>query len=106
MREGVVAYDMASIYDLARDLGTLLHIASDEEKSRVHIVLREDFQQAQRVWIVGAVVVGERELLRSRDNACERAAVPLAGGRHGLISRGRQRDGGGCSKDGSEHGRN
>ena len=92
MGEGVVADDVAGFDDLAGNFGTLLDVASDQEECCVHAVLRENFEQAQRVRIVGAVVVGEGELFRSSSQAGEGAAVPLSGGRHGLVARG---DGGG-----------
>jgi len=80
-----------------------LDVASDEEKSCVDIVLREDFQQAQGVWVVGAIVVSQCELPGSARQAGEGAAEPLSGGRHGLVAGGGR--GGGCrGEHGSEHG--
>ena len=58
MREGVVADDVACLDDFADDFGALPDVASDHEKSCVYVVLREDFEKAQRVRVVGAVVVG------------------------------------------------
>ena len=57
MREGVVADDVAGLDDFAGDFGALLDVASDQEESCVYVVLREDFEKAQRVRIVGPVVV-------------------------------------------------
>ncbi len=66
MCERVVADDVSGLDDLTRNLGPLLHVASDQKKSCVHVVLGQYFQQAQRVRIVRAIVVGERELFRFR----------------------------------------
>ena len=63
MSEGVIAHDVSRFDDFAGNIGPLLHVASDQKKSRANVVLRQDFQQAQRVRIVGPVVIGERELL-------------------------------------------
>jgi len=104
MGEGVVADDVAGLDDLAGELGALVDVASDQEKSCVDIVLREDFQQAQGVWVVGAIIVSQCELPGSARQAGEGAAEPLSGGRHGLVAGGGQ-GGGGCrGEHGSEHG--
>ena len=101
----MVADDVAGFDDFAGEVGALLDVASDQKKCCVHVVLGQDFQQAQRVRVVGAVVVGEGELLGAARQAGEGAAVPLAGGRHGLVAGGGSGGGGGrCGEDGSEHG--
>ena len=88
MREGVVADDVAGVDNFAGDFRTLLHVASDQKKSRVHAVFGEDFEQAQRVRIVGAVVVGQRDLTRAARQAGESLPIPLPRRRHGLIAGG------------------
>ena len=80
--EGVVAKDVAGLDDLADDLGPLLNVASNQKKSRVYLMLGEDIQSTQGVRIVGAIVVGECELLRPAGETREGASVPLSGGRH------------------------
>src|SRR5215469_24187 len=90
MREGVVADDVSGLDDSANNIGALADVASNLKKSCPHLMLYENFEQAQRVWVVGAVVVGERKLLYAARKAGKGASVPLAGGSHGLIS-GRQR---------------
>src|ERR1035438_2768341 len=105
MRESVIANHVARLHDLAGDVMALPYVASDQKKSRAHVMLGESLQQAQRVRVVGAIVVSKRKLLRPRGEACERAAVPLSGGSHGLVSRG---DGSRCGRSGydkAEHGR-
>ena len=77
MSEGVVADDVAGLDDFADDFRTLLDVASDQKKSCVHVVLGEDFQQAQGVRIVGAVVVGERDLARAARQSGEGLPIPL-----------------------------
>ena len=62
MREGVIADHVSGLDDFADDVGALLDVASNHEKGCVYVVLREDFEQAQRVRIVGAVVVSQRDL--------------------------------------------
>src|SRR5208283_578948 len=106
MGEGVISNNVAGLHNFADDFGLLLNVASDEKESCVHVLPGEDFEQAQRVWIVGPVVVGERELPGSTGEAGEGAAIPLPGGRHRLVARCRQRCSGGRSREyGSEHGR-
>src|ERR1035441_11077884 len=97
MRESVGAYNMASLDDLTRDLGTLAHVTSDQKKSCAHVVFRQYLEQAQRVRIVGPVVIGERELLGAARQAREGAAIPLPGGPHRLISGGDSGSSGGSS---------
>ena len=46
MREGVVADYVAGLDDFADDFGALLDVASNQKKSCVHVVLREDFEKA------------------------------------------------------------
>ena len=64
MRERVIPNYVPSLCHLARDVRPLLHKASDQEKRSADIVPCQNLQQAQRVRIVGAVIVGQRELLR------------------------------------------
>jgi hypothetical protein len=65
MSKRVVSDDVPSFYQFSNDVGTLLHIAPDEEKCSVNIVPGQDFQQALSVRIVRAIVESERQLLRS-----------------------------------------
>jgi len=101
MCERVVADYVARLGDLSGDFPALLDVASDHKKSCVHVVFREDFEKTQSVRIVGTVVVSERDLFGTARKAREGAAVPLAGGRHGLESRGSKC---GCSGGSGEHG--
>ena len=71
-----------------------MDVAADQKKGCVDVVVGEDFEQAQGVRVVGAVVVGEGELARIPGQAGEGFSVPLAGGGHGLVAGG---DGGGCA---------
>lgn len=64
MSEGVIADDVTGVDNLAGEIGALLDIASDEKESRLNLVFGEDFEQAQSVRVVGAIVVGESELAR------------------------------------------
>src|SRR5215469_5907138 len=90
MRETVVADNLSGLDDSADNIGALADVASNLKKSCPHLMFHENFEQAQRVWVVGAVVVGERKLLCAARQAGKGASVPLAGGSHGLVS-GRQR---------------
>jgi hypothetical protein len=78
-----------------------MDVAADQEERRFDFMLREDFEQAQGVRIVGAVVIREGELFRAAGQAGEGAAVPLSGGGHGLVAGGGER-GGRCGED-SQH---
>ncbi len=44
MRERVVADDVSCLRHRARDLGALLHVASDHEERCAHAVLRQHFE--------------------------------------------------------------
>ncbi len=97
--------DVAGLEDFASEVGALLDEATDQEKCGFHTVLCQNFQQTQRVGVVGAVVVGERESFGSGGEAGEGAAVPLCGWGQGLVARGHGRDGSCSGKHRSEHGR-
>ena len=105
MREGVVANNVSRSGDRARNVRPLLHVASDQEKRGMHPVPRQQFQQAQRVRIVGAIVVSQRDLPRAARQSRERPAIPLTRRRHGLIARSRRCHGGSCPGDNqAQHG--
>ena len=55
----MVAHDVPGIHDLANNIGTLLHIASNQKKSNMNVVLCQDLQQAKSVGIVGSIIVSE-----------------------------------------------
>jgi hypothetical protein len=101
MRESMIADNVAGLDNLAHDIRTLSHVASDQKKSCLHAMLGESFEQAQRVRIVGTIVISQRQLPRARSQSYESSSIPLPGRRHGLITRsssGRSRDGTGQSK--------
>ena len=95
MGEGVIADDVAGFDDFAGEFRTLLDVASDQKKSRLYAVFGEDFEQAQRVRVVGAVVIGQRDLARAARQAGESFAQPLSGRGHGLVAGGNR----GCGGD-------
>ena len=64
MSKGVVPDHMSGFHQFANNVGTLLHVTSDEEKCGVNIVPGQDIQQALSMRIVGTVVISERQLLR------------------------------------------
>ena len=97
MRERVVADDVSCLRHRARNIGALLHVASDHEERCAHAVLRQHVEQLQRVRIVRAVIVGQGDLLASSDSAGKCLPAPLSCWRHGLISRRR-----GCSSGGRQ----
>ena len=92
--EGVVADGVAGFGDVASNVGALLHVASDQEKSGMNLVLGQDLQQTQSVRVVGAVVVGECDLPGSARHPGESSTTPLAAGSHRLISTGYSSGGG------------
>jgi len=93
VREGVIADCMSGSGELANDIGALLDMAADEKECGSDVVLGQDFQQVECMRIVWSVVVCEGELPASAREAREGAAVPLAGGSHGLVTGGN----GGCN---------
>lgn len=101
--EGVIADDVSGFHEFADDVGALLRVASNEKESCMDIVTRENFQQAKRVRIVGAVVVSEGELFCARSEAGKGTTVPLAGGRHRLVADGDERGSRSSGQDWAEH---
>ena len=88
MREGVIANYVPGVRDFPRDIGPLAHVATNHEERRMDLMLREHFEQFQRVRIIRAVIVGERKLLRSTCKAGKCPAIPLASRGHGLVASG------------------
>ena len=97
MGEGVVADNVAGLDDRAGNLRLLLDVASNQKKSGVNVVFREDFQQALGVRVVGAIVVGQCDLARAARQSDESSSIPLRRRGHGLITRGNR----GCGSDGA-----
>ncbi len=62
MRERMISHHVPGFHKIAHDVGALLHIPANEEKRGPHILPRQNLHQSQRIRIVGAVVVGERDL--------------------------------------------
>src|ERR1700757_2248985 len=82
----MISDDVTRFDEVASNVRTLLHVAPDQKKSRAYVIPRKNFQQTQRVRIIGTVVVGECYFLAVASDAGERAPVPLTRGRHRLIS--------------------
>jgi len=87
VRVGVIANGVSSGGDATRDIRLGGYVLADKEERRFHVVLGEHVKKMQRVRIVGAVVVGERELLGVGE-AVERPAEQLGLGRNGAIAGG------------------
>ena len=62
---GVVADEVSGGGDGADDLGALADEAADEEKAGSDLVAGEDFEEAMGGFVVGAVIVGEGDLVRT-----------------------------------------
>src|SRR5882724_7640959 len=86
MGEGVVADYVAGACRVAHDVRALCRVAANDKKGGANIVFCQDFEKAERVWVVGAVVVGEGDFFFAARKTGEGAAVPLSGGRHRLIA--------------------
>src|SRR5437667_7527450 len=102
MRKRVIANNVAALLHLQCDVGPLPNVASDHEKSRMNVVLRENIEQMQRVRIVWSVVKSQRNLLGPSRQATKGPAKPLACRRHGLISGGESGNAS-SSEDRNEH---
>jgi hypothetical protein len=59
----VVADEVAGCGDSADDLRALADVVADEEKSGADVVAGEDFEKALGDDVIGAVVVGEGDLV-------------------------------------------
>jgi len=89
MAEGVIADSMTRPHQLAHDVRPLSYETANDKKRRPHIMLGQNVQQTQRVRIIGAIVVCERQLLGPMAEPGEGAPVPLPRGRHSLVTSGR-----------------
>ena len=105
MSESVIANDVSRLGYGARDVGTLLSVASDHEESCAHIVPRQNFQQSQCMWIVRAVVVRQGDLFASPRGTGDGSSKPLPRRRHGLIAGRGGGYGGAQSNQRGKHGR-
>ena len=63
MSKGVIPDRVSRFDDFAHDVRTHLDVASDHEKRGVDVVFCKNFQKPQRMRIVGAIIVGKRDLL-------------------------------------------
>ncbi len=93
MAEGMVPDDMPGLHQFTNNVGPLLHVASDQKKRGVNFVPGQHVQQALGVRIVGTVIIGEGQLLRSVAQPGEGTAKPLPSRRHGLVARSRSSSG-------------
>ena len=105
MRECVIAYYVSALNKFTDDIGALSDEASDQEKRCADVVTSQDLQEAERVRVVGSVVVGESQLPGAARESHKGAAVPLAGRAHGLVASGDSCSRRGSGEHGSEHSR-
>lgn len=63
MREGVVAYRVSGVRHFTNDVWPHAHITANHKERRFDIMLCKYFEKTQRVRIVWAVVIRERQLL-------------------------------------------
>src|SRR5438270_10546033 len=99
---GVVADGVFGNGDAARNLRLGGGVLADEKECRFHIVLREHVEKIQGMWIVRAVVEGERQLLGVGE-AVQRLAEQFRLGRDGAVAGDTCRSQSCCSRDPSEH---
>ena len=104
MSRGMVADKVTGGVNSADNLRTLADETADQKKSGADVVHGEDVQQLKCIWVVGAVIIGEREFVRVT-TANDGVAENLRSGPHGGIGvsargkRGRSSGGG----DGGKH---
>src|ERR1700722_5001545 len=96
----MVADEVAGGGDGAGDLGALADVAADEEERRSDLVAGEDFEEALGGDVVGAIVVGEGDLVgvaaRDEGGPEELGLWGEGGGGPGASG------GGGCGEDGGD----
>src|SRR6476661_6425801 len=71
--------------NIGGDVRTLAHVASDHEECCANVMPGEYVEQMQSVWIVRAIIEGERNLLCCAIPAAKIPAKPLPCGLHGLV---------------------
>jgi hypothetical protein len=59
---GVATDEMAGLMQRAHDLRLLLHVSTNHEEARLHLMVRQDIHELTGVGIVGTVVEGESDL--------------------------------------------
>jgi hypothetical protein len=94
----VVADYVSTLGDFADDVGPLTDIAANQEERSLDIMSRQNVKQIARVRIVGPIVEGQCDLLRSSVAAAESASKPLPGRGKRLISGRHQGGTGGSGK--------
>src|ERR1019366_4882804 len=104
MTERMIANGVPGFDQFTNHIGPLLHVTADEKKSRLHIVLGKNLQKAKGVRIIGAIVKGESQQLRSATRSGKRPPQPLSSWGHGLITRGGDSGHSGGSESWAEHG--
>ena len=62
MREGVVPDDVSALGDFGGDIGPLMHIAADQKKCCMNGIPGQNVKQVLRMWIIGPVIKGQRNL--------------------------------------------
>ena len=103
MGEGVIADYVSALRYGERDVGSLLHVASDHKECRVHVVFCKNIEQLQRVRIVRSIVVGKGNSLASLRATANRLPKPLSRWRYGLVACGRSGDCGCQSEESWKH---
>src|ERR1019366_409603 len=104
MTERMITNGVPGFDQFTNDIGPLLHVPADAEKSRPHIVLGKNLQKTKGVRIIGAVVKGESQQLRSAMRSGKRPPKPLSSWGHGLITRGGDSGHSSGSESRAEHG--
>ena len=87
MSEGVIADDVSAPGNFGGDIGTLVHVAPDHEKTSRERYVGENVEQMEGVRIIGPVVEGQCDLLRFARSRGRKLAEPLPSGSHGLVNR-------------------
>jgi hypothetical protein len=86
MSEGVVPDYVSTLGNFGGDVGPLMDVAANQEERSLNVMPRQNVKQIASVRIVGPVVEGQCDLLRSSVTTTERASKPLPGWSERLVS--------------------
>src|SRR5271165_3066762 len=99
MAERMIADYVPCTRNFTHNIQPVLDISPNQKKSSPHVTPSKNFQQAQSMRIIRAVIISEREQLGPTSKPGKRAPIPLPGGPHRLIAAGH----GSCSGRSGQH---
>jgi len=73
----VVPNHVSQVDELAHNIAPLGDVAADEKERSLDAVSGKNLQEAERVRVVGTIIVGERQLARTTPKTNQASPIPL-----------------------------